>query len=80
MLLATVLSEHSGFANCYPEVYCTSLQIYPFYRALSLEYSNGGAKPWQCIQRSALFPGRADGRTEGSDQFVGGAVRRGGVV
>ena len=32
----------------------------------------------QCIQRSALFPGRADGETHGSERFAGGAKRRGG--
>ena len=32
----------------------------------------------QCIQRSALFPGRADGGTRGSERFAGGAKRRGG--
>ena len=35
----------------------------------------------QCIQRSALFPGRADGGTHGSERFAhfaGGAKRRGG--
>ena len=31
----------------------------------------------QCIQRSALFPGRADGGTHGSERFAGGANRRG---
>jgi len=33
----------------------------------------------QCIQRSALFPGRADGGTHGSERFAGGAKRRGGI-
>jgi len=32
----------------------------------------------QCIQRSALFPGRADGGTHGSERFAGGAKCRGG--
>jgi len=32
----------------------------------------------QCIQRSALFPGRANGGTHGSERFAGGAKRRGG--
>ena len=32
----------------------------------------------QCIQRSALFPGRADGGTHGSERFVGGAKQQGG--
>ena len=31
----------------------------------------------QCIQRSALFPDRADGGNHGSEQFAGGAKRRG---
>jgi len=29
----------------------------------------------QCIQRSALFPGRADGGTEGPELFAGDAKR-----
>ena len=32
----------------------------------------------QCIQRSALFPGRADGGTHGSERFAGSAKRRRG--
>jgi len=30
----------------------------------------------QCIQRSALFPGRADGGIEGPERFTGGVKRR----
>jgi len=47
-------------------------------RLSGLEVAATDHKIGQCIQRSALFPGRADGWIHGSEPFAGGAKRRGG--
>ena len=86
------LRWYDAACTCYSPVYPSSiisvLSYDPRISALTHRLRKGwytvaapDHKIGQCIQRSALFPGRAGGGTHGSERFAGGAIcakRRGG--